>query len=57
VTIAHTKLDDKAAVERLRRYWSERLDALDEMLSRAPKARPARRAASRRAAGSQAATV
>ena len=31
--VSHTKLDDRAEADRLRRYWSERLDALGETLS------------------------
>jgi hypothetical protein len=42
VAIAHTKLPDKAAADRLKRYWSERLDALGEMLSGRPNRRSAR---------------
>lgn len=30
VAVAHTKLPDKATADRLRQYWSERLDALGE---------------------------
>jgi hypothetical protein len=33
VALAHTKLPDKATVDRLKQYWSERLDALGEVLS------------------------
>jgi len=33
VALAHTKLPDKAAADRLRQYWSERLDALGEVMS------------------------
>jgi hypothetical protein len=32
VALAHTKLPDRETVDRLKRYWSERLDALGEML-------------------------
>jgi uncharacterized protein YndB with AHSA1/START domain len=32
VAIAHTKLPDKDAAERLKRFWSERLDALGEAM-------------------------
>lgn len=42
VAVAHTRLDDQAEAERLRRYWGERLDALGETLTGAPKARKAR---------------
>jgi uncharacterized protein YndB with AHSA1/START domain len=45
VAIAHSKLQDEAAVRRLRAYWSERLDALADMLPRGTKARRVRRAA------------
>ena len=34
VALAHTKLPDKEAANRLKHYWSERLDALDEMLDK-----------------------
>ena len=33
VAVSHTKLDDRAEADRLRQYWSERLDALGETLS------------------------
>ena len=33
VAVSHTKLEDRAEADRLRRYWSERLDALGETLS------------------------
>ena len=32
VAVAHTRLADKASADRLRQYWSERLDALAERL-------------------------
>jgi hypothetical protein len=34
VALAHTKLPDKATVERFKEYWGERLDALGQMLTR-----------------------
>jgi hypothetical protein len=34
VALAHTKLPDKEAANRLKQYWSERLDALGELLTR-----------------------
>lgn len=34
VAIAHTKLPDRAASERQKRYWSERMTALGELLGR-----------------------
>jgi hypothetical protein len=37
VAIAHTKLTSKADADRMNRYWSERLDALGEWLSRSPR--------------------
>ena len=40
VAIAHTKLSSKADADRLKKYWSERLNALSELLSRPQ--RPAR---------------
>ena len=33
VALAHTKLPDRGAAERLKEYWTERLDALGEVLS------------------------
>ena len=33
VALAHTKLPNRETVERLKRYWSERLDALGEALA------------------------
>jgi len=33
VVVSHTKLDDKAEADRLRQYWSERLDALGQTLT------------------------
>jgi hypothetical protein len=33
VAVSHSKLDDRAEADRLRQYWSERLDALGETLS------------------------
>ena len=35
VALAHTKLPDREAVDRMKEYWSERLDALGEMLVKA----------------------
>ena len=32
VALAHTKLPDREAADRSKRYWSERLDALAEVL-------------------------
>jgi hypothetical protein len=34
VALAHTKLPDREAAERLKQYWSDRLDALGEVVSR-----------------------
>jgi hypothetical protein len=34
VALAHTKLPDKATADRLKQYWSDRLDALGEVLHR-----------------------
>ncbi len=34
VALAHTKLPDRETAERLKQYWSERLDALGELLAR-----------------------
>jgi len=34
VALAHTKLPDREAADRFKRYWSERLDALGEVLIR-----------------------
>jgi hypothetical protein len=39
VAVAHMKLSSRAEADRLKQYWSERLDALGEWLSRAPRAR------------------
>ena len=36
VGLAHTKLPDRAAVTRMKQYWSERLDALGELLQSSP---------------------
>ena len=33
VALAHTKLPDREAADRLKQYWSDRLDALNEVLS------------------------
>jgi hypothetical protein len=33
VALAHTKLPDRATADRLKQYWSDRLDALTEILS------------------------
>jgi hypothetical protein len=35
VAVTHTKLPDKATTNRLKQYWSEKLDALGEMLAKA----------------------
>ena len=35
VSVQHTKLPDGATATRLKRYWSERLDALGEVLTSA----------------------
>ena len=41
VAVSHMKLDDRAEADRLRQFWSERLDALGETLaSRARSRRP-----------------
>jgi hypothetical protein len=50
VAIAHAKLPSKADADRLKQYWSERLLALGECLSRAPRGRRRRGASSRRTA-------
>jgi hypothetical protein len=34
VSLAHTKLPDRATSDRLKKYWTERLDALADVLSR-----------------------
>ncbi|MGH7721150.1 MAG: hypothetical protein ACREON_20210 [Gemmatimonadaceae bacterium] len=34
VAVQHTKLPDRETADRLKRYWSERLDALGEVLAR-----------------------
>ncbi len=41
VALAHTKLPDKETADRLKQYWSDRLDALGEVLTerQAPRAR------------------
>lgn len=41
VAVSHTKLVDRAEADRLRQYWSERLDALGETLSRRGRSRRA----------------
>jgi hypothetical protein len=46
VALAHTKLREKAEADRLKRYWTERLDALGELLTGTPTVRRARVAAS-----------
>jgi len=51
IAIAHTKLASKVDADRMKQYWSERLAALGEWLSRAPRVRPRRGAAKREAAG------
>lgn len=33
VSVQHLKLPDRAAVERSKQYWSERLDALAEVVT------------------------
>lgn len=33
VAVSHTKLDDRVEADRLRQYWSERLDALGEIVN------------------------
>jgi len=33
VAVAHTKLPDRETADRLKQYWSERLDALGDMLA------------------------
>jgi uncharacterized protein YndB with AHSA1/START domain len=48
VALAHTKLTSKTDADRMKQYWAERLDALGELLSRAP--RGGRRVATRRVA-------
>ncbi|MGH7461169.1 MAG: hypothetical protein ACREMA_09085 [Longimicrobiales bacterium] len=37
VALSHTKLRDRESAEQLKQYWSERLDALGELLARARK--------------------
>jgi hypothetical protein len=37
VALAHTKLPDKESAERLKQYWSARLDSLGEVLSERPR--------------------
>ena len=49
VAIAHTKLTSKADADRMKQYWSERLEALGERLSRAPRGRSSRGAVKREA--------
>lgn len=39
VALAHTKLPDRATADRLKKYWSERLDALADVLAGAQRAR------------------
>jgi hypothetical protein len=34
VSVQHTKLPDRETADRLRRWWSERLDALADVLAR-----------------------
>jgi hypothetical protein len=34
VALAHTKLPDRETAERLKQYWSGRLDALGELLTK-----------------------
>jgi len=34
VALAHTKLPDRKTADRMKTYWSERLDALEQMLTR-----------------------
>jgi hypothetical protein len=48
LAIAHTKLTSKADADLMKQYWAERLDALGELLSPAPRGR--RRSAARRVA-------
>jgi hypothetical protein len=50
IAIAHTKLTSKADADRMKEYWSERLDALGTWLARAPRGRGRRAAAKRDAA-------
>ena len=38
VAVQHTKLPDRDTADRLKRYWSERLDALGELLADPPRA-------------------
>jgi hypothetical protein len=33
VTVAHPKLPDKSAAEKARRFWTDRLEALDSLLT------------------------
>jgi hypothetical protein len=40
VALAHTKLPDKETADRLKKYWSARLDALGEVLSERKAAKP-----------------
>ena len=40
VALAHTKLPDRATADRLKQYWSDRLDALGEVLSGDQSAKP-----------------
>lgn len=40
VALAHTKLPDRATADRLKQYWSDRLDALGEVLSGDKGAKP-----------------
>lgn len=50
VAIAHTKLTSKVDADRMKQYWSERLDALGAWLSRTPRGRRGRGAVKREAA-------
>ncbi|HEX5108781.1 MAG TPA: hypothetical protein VFV95_10055 [Vicinamibacterales bacterium] len=49
VAIAHMKLPSRAEAERLKQYWSDRLDALGDWLSRTPRAKVGAGVAKRRA--------
>lgn len=42
VAVSHTKLDNRAEADRLRQYWSERLEALGQTFSRAAPGRRTR---------------
>jgi len=48
VALAHTKLASKAQADRMKQYWAERLDALGELLVRAPRGRRRTLGATRR---------